>query len=340
MNTTDTEYRQIKATDDESLIIKTLLDSSEHFVSGSMLAEKLKISRSAIWGKLEKLRKAGFEFEAIRNKGYRLTVEPEIIHPALVNYYLQKTENKTEILYFPVIDSTNSEAERQISYGRKSPFAIVSSCQTKGRGRLGRDWFSAAADNLYLSVLFEPNITPQRLQHFTLWAGVYISRELQSLVPNVPIRIKWPNDLQCDGRKFAGMLTEAKMDSDSLRSIVFGIGINLNSNPSKFPSDIKLTATSLRAVSGKNLPINQTLSKIINAIQLAYESCIQNKTTEKLSDAWAPLNSLNGQEVTAIIGNKKITGIADGIDESGALLLRKADGTIHPLRSGDVTLKK
>ena len=201
--------------------------------------EQLGISRPAIHAKLEKLREQGFIFEAVRNRGYRLTQEPEVLHPALLRYYLQDAAAELDVLYFPVIDSTNSEAERQISYGRNSPFAIASSCQTKGRGRLGRDWYSASADNLYLSVLFEPNIPPQQLQHFTLWAGITICRALQPFTPKAKLQIKWPNDLHCDGRKFAGMLTEAKMDSDSLRSIVFGIGINLNSNPSKFPKELR-----------------------------------------------------------------------------------------------------
>ncbi|KRP34925.1 MAG: hypothetical protein ABS34_12080, partial [Opitutaceae bacterium BACL24 MAG-120322-bin51] len=272
--------------------------------------------------------------------GYRLTQEPEVLHPALIRYYLQDAAAELDVLYFPVIDSTNSEAERQISYGRKSPFAIASSCQTKGRGRLGRDWYSASADNLYLSVLFEPNIPPQQLQHFTLWAGITICRALQSFTPKAKLQIKWPNDLHCDGRKFAGMLTEAKMDSDSLRSIVFGIGINLNSNPSKFPKALRSIATSLYAIHGQELPINTVAARVLQAINHAYEACIHNKTTEKLPEAWIPLSSLNGKPVTALQGDKEISGIASGIDASGALLLAQPDGSTIPIRAGDVTLKK
>lgn len=334
------EYKQVKFDKDAFAILSALLNAPEAFVSGSLLAESLGVSRPAIHGKLEKLREQGFEFEAVRNRGYRLTQQPDVLHPALLRYYSEQAETRIETLYFPVIDSTNSEAERQISYGQTSPFAIASSCQTKGRGRLGREWHSASAENLYLSVLFEPNIPPQQLQHFTLWAGIYICRALQRFVPKSKLQIKWPNDLHCQGRKFAGMLTEAKMDSDSMRSIVFGIGINVNSNPNKYPESLRQLATSLQAVQGEELPINQVAAQVLKAVQSAYQNCIQGDSSENLSEAWTPLSSLCGQAVTAIMGGQEIHGIASGIDASGALILKAADGTLQKVRAGDVTLKK
>lgn len=336
----DTEYRQALPNEDALTLLQALLSEPAAFVSGSLLAELLGMSRPAIHGKLEKLREQGFEIEAIRNKGYRIAQQPEVLHADLLGYYTEQTASTMQALYFPVIDSTNNEAERQLSHRRAAPFAIASSCQTKGRGRLGRDWHSATADNLYLSVAFEPNIPPQALQHFTLWAGIHICRALQSFVPNAPLKIKWPNDLHCEGRKFAGMLTEAKMDADSLRSIIFGIGLNVNSNPAKYPAAIKKTATSLYAVGGVELPLNQVAAQVIAAVQAAYDACILGNSSENLVDAWTGLSSLNGQSVTALMNGKEVTGIASGIDESGALLLRAEDGTLHSIRAGDVTLKK
>ncbi|MEN8862770.1 MAG: biotin--[acetyl-CoA-carboxylase] ligase [Lentimonas sp.] len=337
---TDTEYRQIETTEDEYAILNALLSAGDSFVSGSLLGEQLGISRPAIHGKLEKLRQKGFEIEAIRNKGYRLVKEPDILFPGLVRYYGTQIGQSFELLYFPVIDSTNSEAERQLSYGRKGPFAIASSCQTKGRGRLGRDWHSASAENLYLSVVFEPNIPPQQLQHFTLWAGIHICRALQAFVPKASLKIKWPNDLLCDGRKFAGMLTEARMDADSLRSIIFGIGLNLNSNPAKYPIGIRGLATSLYAVNGEALPLNLATTMVIAAIHDAYNCAIGGDTSEDIAAAWPPLSALSGKYVTAIMNGKEIYGIASGIDESGALLLQTESGAMHSIRAGDVTIKK
>jgi BirA family biotin operon repressor/biotin-[acetyl-CoA-carboxylase] ligase len=279
--------------------------------------------------------------EAVRNRGYRIVTEPELLHPALLRCALDRLGSSMRLRYFPVVDSTNSEAERRVASGEPSPFVIVSSCQTNGRGRLGRVWQSDSTENLYLSVVFEPNIPPQQLQHFTLWAGICICRQLQRFVPKAPLRIKWPNDLHCEGRKFAGMLTEAKLDADRIRSIIFGLGLNINSNPNDYPEEIRPLATSLHAIHGEPLPLNDVGAAVVCAIEEAYAICIQGADTpEKLSDAWAHVDALAGQEVTAILSNSEVTGIASGIDESGALLLQMPDGHKEVIRAGDVTLKK
>lgn len=330
-----------EADDDSVLILKAMLEAGGSFVSGSLLAEQLGISRPAVHGKLDKLRDEGFEVEAVRNRGYRIVKEPDLLHPALLRCALDRLGSEMRLRYFPVVDSTNREAERRIASGEPSPFAIASSCQTDGRGRLGRAWHSDSTDNLYLSVLFEPNIPPQQLQHFTLWAGICICRRLQGFVPNAPLKIKWPNDLHCKGRKFAGMLTEAKLDADSIRSIVFGLGLNVNSNPNDFTDEIRPLATSLHAIHGEALPLNDVAAAVIRAIEEAYAICIQNlDTPQKLSEAWEPLDALAGQKVTAILKGSEISGIAAGIDESGALLLQMPDGRKEAIRAGDVTLKK
>lgn len=341
MSDTASTFKSRPIDADSVIILKALLEADESFVSGSLLAEQLGISRPAVHGKLDKLRDEGFEVEAVRNRGYRISKLPEAIHPALLRSALDRLGSTIDLLYFPAIDSTNSEAERRIASGEPSPFAVVSGSQTNGRGRLGRVWQSQSTENLYLSVLFEPNIAPQQFQHFTLWAGIYICRELQRFVPKAPLKVKWPNDLHCGGRKFAGMLTEAKLDADGIRSIVFGLGLNVNSHPNNFPAEIRSLATSLYAISGETLPLNDVAAVVIHAIEKAYAVCIENTdTAEALAEAWAPLDALVGQQVTAILRSEAITGIAAGIDESGALLLRMPDGSKQPIRAGDVTLKK
>lgn len=337
---TDAKYSETKYREDEFIILKALLEARDQFVSSRQLAEQLGRSRPAMRAKLAKLRTQGFDFKAVRKRGYRFIREPEVLHPALIRCYLDIAAETMPLLYFPVIDSTNNEAERQLTYGRKSPFAIASSCQTQGRGRLGRSWYSASADNLYLSVLFEPHIAAQQLQHFTLWAGIYICRALQEFTPEAALQIKWPNDLYCDGRKFAGMLTEAKMDTDCLRSIIFGIGINLNSNPLNYPQDLRSSATSLYAIKGTTVSLNQVTARVLQAIRQAYDCCTLQQTNETLPAAWSPLNALHGQTVTAVQGDRALTGIANGIDATGALLLTQADGSSLAIHAGDVSLRK
>jgi BirA family biotin operon repressor/biotin-[acetyl-CoA-carboxylase] ligase len=333
-------FSERSADADSVYIVRALMEAGEGFVSGTELAAALGVSRPAVHGKLEKLREAGFVVEAIRNRGYRMAELPEIVHPALLRYELDRMGSAMEVAYHPVIDSTNNEAERRAASGQRGPFAVVASCQTTGRGRLGRDWHSASAENLYLSVLFEPNIPPQQLQHFTLWAGIHICRALQAFVPAAPLQIKWPNDLQCKGRKFAGMLTEAKIDADAIRSIVFGIGLNVNSNPNAYPPDLRQRATSLYAVHGESLPLNCLAAAVVRAVEAAYGQSLDPEAPAGLPAAWAPLDALRDQPVTALLNGAEISGAARGIDASGALLIELADGSQRAVRAGDVTLKK
>jgi BirA family biotin operon repressor/biotin-[acetyl-CoA-carboxylase] ligase len=334
------DYKEATCSEDEFTILESLLEKRDQFVSGSYLAERLGITRPAVWKKLVRLRDQGFEINAVRNRGYRLAQEPEILHLGLLRYYLKTVAVSMETLCFPVIDSTNSEAERQLTYGRKTPFAVAANAQTKGRGRLGREWYSASAENLYLSVLFEPALAISRLQSFTLWAGVYICRELQEYIPNASLKIKWPNDLYCDGRKFAGMLTEGKMDADTLRSITFGIGINVNSNPNSFPRELRRSATSLYAIHGEKIPLNPLTAKVLQAIHRAYETCTRKNPAESLPDAWEPLNALAGEHVTVFQNGRELSGIVSGIDSIGALQLEQSNGNLLSIRAGEVTLRK
>ena len=336
MERIQTRYRQVKIDSDEQIILDALLLAGDAFVSGSRLAERLGVSRPAIKGKLEKLRTAGFDFKAVRNRGYRLTKITSVLHPGLLQHHLS---SPIDILYFPVVDSTNSEAERLLSYGQKCPFVVTSSCQTNGRGRMRRDWHSASADNLYLSVVFEPKSPPQILQYFTLNAAIYLCQALQKFVPNAPLKIKWPNDLHCEGRKFAGMLTEAKMDADGLKALIFGIGININSNPMELPKDLRQYATSLYAIKGSELPINLITARVIEAIYSAYDSCLSGHSATNLKKEWGYLDSLHDKFVCAKVGDREISGIARGIDGQGALLIDCA-GHIERVLAGDVHLKK
>lgn len=337
----DVEYRRISVPEDTLTILRALLSDPEAFVSGSVLARQLGVSRPAVHGKLDKLRAEGFEVEAVRNRGYRIVNEPGSLHPALLRCALDRLGSKIGLRCFALIDSTNSEAERCFASGEPSPFAVVAASQSKGRGRLGRIWQSGSSENLYLSVLFEPNIPPQQFQHCTLWAGICICRALQHFVPDAPLRIKWPNDLHCEGLKFAGMLTEAKLDADSIRSIVFGLGLNVNSRPEDFPEVIRPLATSLRSIKGEVLPLHDVAAAVIRAIEEAYDICINKSDTgAKLIEAWAPLDALSGKPVTAILRNSEVSGIARGIDAEGALVLEMSDGRLEPVRAGDVTLKK
>lgn len=333
-------YRPQGAPEDKRYLLRSLIEAEGAFVSGTEWSNHLGISRTAIWFKIQALKQAGFDIDAMPQRGYRMMGSSNVLHAILLEEAADSLKLKLPILYYPELDSTNDEAERQLGKGRKAPFAVLAGRQTDGRGRRQREWYSESKDNLYLTLAFEPRLPASQLQHFTLWSGIHLCQSLQALIPQAPLQIKWPNDLYCEGKKLAGMLAEARIDADGLNTLLFGFGLNVNSRPEDFPDELSETATSLSAISQEELPLNQVATICLQAIQQAYETCLQNTDADLLTRAWDSLDCLAGKPVTAERKDKTIEGIARGIDASGALRIEEADGNTHLVHAGDVTLKK
>ncbi len=327
----------------DARLLGAFLEAGDSFVSGNDLAHLLGISRPAVWARLKRLESAGFKFEAVRNRGHRLQQQPVSLHPALLDWWAHVKGMSLPFLFFPSIDSTNTEAERQFQDGRKAPFVIVSSQQTAGRGRRGRTWISESADNLYLTLALEPHLSPRVLSGFTLWAGIHLARGLNSIfVTEVKngkdgaIGLKWPNDLESSGRKLGGLLTEAKSDSDGIRQLIVGFGLNVGKRP-QLERGIALAEITSDITIGLSRLAVDCASWLVEA----YDAIMNGKDANGLAlpEAYAQLDSLNGKIVQAYRNREKITGVAVGVDASGALLLQQDDGDRLAVDAGEVTLQ-
>ena len=323
--------------DTDIVIIESLLRGGQGFVSGRCMAEELGISRVAVWARLEKLKEAGFVFEAVRHKGYRLIEEPPELHGPLLRAYLSLHQCGVEILCYPEIDSTNNEAERQLADGRKTPFAVLAAHQRQGRGRQGRKWHSPEEGNCYLSLAFRPQMSPREMQLFTLWMGVRLCREVEEFC-GLPVLIKWPNDLVLHGKKVGGILTEALIDSDSTRDLVFGFGLNVNGRCEEWPESIACGATSLAGVKGERIPVNPLAAGLIKTALGAYQEFCQGVTAKEFLPQWERYDFLRGKSVIAKGEKGILRGVADGIEEDGALRLRTEGGDVATIWAGEVTL--
>ncbi len=326
--------------EDHSLIIlKALLEAQNGFVSGNALAEQLGVSRVSVWGRMEQLRSQGFEFEAIRRKGYRISKKPDSLNALLTRAYLKESENCPELLFLTTIDSTNDHASRLLANDYEAPFLVISNQQTLGRGRMGRTWHSPPSSNLYMSFGSRPYVQPNRMQLFTLWMGVYVARHLRQQLGKM-VGVKWPNDLFFDGKKLGGMLTEARVDADSLRELVFGIGLNVNQTKQDWPKELKDTATSLRELCGEEQDLNKTAAILIEAIYTGYQAFLAGNIRSTFEDMWPEFDILKGQLIEAETRNGNLQGVASGLDNRGSLILKTGDGKITTLNSGEVHIKR
>ncbi len=323
----------------EHVILRELLGQESNWVSGSTLAAKLGISRVAVWQHMEKLRAAGFAFEAQRSRGYRIAARPPTLYAPLIETLAKVRPKAFSLVVLDEVDSTNDEAVRQLSAGRPAPFAVLARRQTRGRGRFGRTWHSESRTSLYASFGFRPRVAPERMQTFTLWMGLHVC-ELLSNFTGVAPGIKWPNDILFDGRKAGGMLTEARIDADEIRDLVFGLGLNVNRPEEGWPGDLGRRAVALSDVTGTPLDLNRLAAALIGRVLLAYQTFVEGAHLETFPDLWHRYDLLRGKPVTLVEGGRRHPGVVSGVDDEGALLLRDSQGKVHRFRAGEVTLEK
>ena len=323
----------------EFVILRELLAREPEFLSGTELAEKLGMTRISVWGHMEKLRSQGFTFEAARSRGYRIAQRPTRLHLGLIQAYLNGRRQDLSISLLDKIDSTNDEAARQLASGRVAPFVILAREQTRGRGRLGRSWHSKANGNLYASFAFRPRVAPSRMAIFTLWMGVNICELIANFTRLAP-GIKWPNDILFDGRKAGGMLTEARVDADQIRDLIFGLGLNVNSDTHSWPAELAQRAVSLAEQSSSPLDVNRFTAALIGRVLLAYEQFAEGDHLSSFADLWQKYDVLRSNPVALLQGDRRVAGVAMGIDDEGSLLIRPPNGRLQRFHAGDVTIEK
>jgi BirA family biotin operon repressor/biotin-[acetyl-CoA-carboxylase] ligase len=308
-------------------------------VSGAQLAEQLGISRAAIWSRIEELRRLGYEIEAGPHFGYRLVNSPDALHADDLLARLGKTKIiGRDIRVFEETTSTNDVIEKFARDGVKEGVVVFAEAQTKGRGRLGRKWISPAHRGLWFSILLRPDLRPQEATQLTV-ASATALRHAIGAVTGLKPEIKWPNDILIGGKKVAGILTELSAEVDRVRHIILGIGIDVNLDADEFPAELKKTATSLKIEAGGMISRAELAVAILRELDHDYAR-IGGGKFPALADEWESGCATIGKNVTVHIGDRRVRGCAESLDDDGALIIRTEHGRLERITGGDVTLEK
>jgi BirA family biotin operon repressor/biotin-[acetyl-CoA-carboxylase] ligase len=220
------------------------------------------------------------------------------------------------------IDSTNEEARRRAEAGEAGPLWILAERQTAGRGRRGRTW-ATLDGNLAATLLLRPKAQPAAQLSFA--AALAVAEMAAHFAPQAPIMVKWPNDVLADGRKLAGILLEAGSDW-----LAIGIGVNL----AQFPEDTEFPATSLAAL-GASPPTPETALAVLAARFAHWQAVWEAQGFAPLRSAWLARAGDLGVAVRARLPHEECSGAFEGIDATGALLLRQPDG-VRAITAGEV----
>jgi BirA family biotin operon repressor/biotin-[acetyl-CoA-carboxylase] ligase len=304
------------------------------FVSGEVIANRLGISRAAVWKRVRALRGEGYVIEGARGTGYRLTKTPDRLSETDLRDRVRTGGLWVAFSVLGETDSTNSRAMEMAENGAPHGTVVVADSQTGGRGRQGRRWVSPPGKNLYVSLLLRPDIPPAGAAHLSLVAGVALADALDGM--GVPGSLKWPNDLFLGDRKAAGILAEMASDPDRVRHVVIGVGINVNMGPDDFPPEISGRATSLRIRAGRAVPRAEVLARFLDAFSVRYGE-FEAGGFAALRDGWDRRDFLRGRRVLLRRGREDGWGVAEGVDPAGALRFRP-DGaaSAESVHSGEI----
>jgi BirA family biotin operon repressor/biotin-[acetyl-CoA-carboxylase] ligase len=320
----------------KSKILTLLEENRGQTLSGSDIAKKLNISRSAVWKGIEELRKEGYEIHAATNRGYSLAESSDLLSAEGISLWLTNPAiTKDSIHIYKSIGSTNQEAKKAAVAGAGHGTVILAEEQTEGRGRRGRSFFSPKGTGIYMSVILRPQGTAEEAVLTTTAAAVAVSRAI-SRVLEIETRIKWVNDIFVGDQKVCGILTEAVSDfqTGTIESLILGIGVNVTTGKESFPDDIRKTAGSL-------LPTQASVSRNRLAAAILDElfKLVDCLDSEDIMDEYRARNFVPGKQITVHCGNEIYDAKALDIDPQGGLVIQKSDGSIHTLRSGEVTIR-
>jgi BirA family biotin operon repressor/biotin-[acetyl-CoA-carboxylase] ligase len=319
-------------------ILRLLKDHSPGFFSGEEISRRLKVTRAAIWKRVRHLRALGYEIEASTRTGYRLIRSPDLLTPSEVRPFLRTKWMGRSIHHFHSMDSTNSTAYQLALQGAEEGEIVVAESQKKGRGRLGRKWFSPPLSNLYLSVILRPEIPPQQASLITLMAAVATAGAIHKFSGLQPM-IKWPNDILLRNRKVAGLLNEIHSEMDRIHFVILGIGVNLNMDEKMFSKEIRSLATSLKREMGQSISRKAFLQTLLEELEMWYETFLK-KGASPILKAWRDKAQIQGRPVKVTSFGEVLSGTAIDVDNDGALILETKAGERKRVVAGDVEYKR
>lgn len=235
------------------------------------------------------------------------------------------------IFWLDEVDSTNEEAKRRALARGFSDQWIGAHQQSAGRGRRGREWISRPG-NLYATALFRWTAETRDMTRIPFAAAIAVADTVDHLAPDASSLLKWPNDVRCGGAKISGILVESG-ETNGARWVAAGIGINV----ANAPTNIDQPATSLADLRGDNIvDAAMTLEALREAFaHRLHEAIVQFPDTRA---AWLARAEGLGQTVRVTVNGTPEEGIFEGMAADGALMLRLHNGSVRPIRAGDVEL--
>jgi BirA family transcriptional regulator, biotin operon repressor / biotin---[acetyl-CoA-carboxylase] ligase len=315
-------------------LLTLLSENSTIVISGERIAREIGVSRSMVWQWVQRLRQLGVLVKSHSGNGYFLEKVPDILLPDLLRGRLKGNEFGKRFYHFFKTDSTNRVA-MELAYSNEPEGAVVlAEEQTAGRGRAGREWHSERGTGIYVTFLLRPRLAPVQAPLLTMLAGLSAHAAIQEHTGLSP-ELKWPNDLLLNGKKVGGILTEMYAEPNLVRFVIVGMGINVNQE--KFPTELSSVATSLRNESGRQHSRLELLIRLLREFETDYHRFLREGPGLVTERFLSLSNFAIGKRVRVDTGRETFIGTTTGLTSEGLLQVRREDGPVATVIAGDVT---
>ncbi|GBU10901.1 bifunctional ligase/repressor BirA [Erysipelotrichaceae bacterium] len=303
-------------------------------ITGTKLGEQLGISRNAIWKQINGLIQEGHSITAIKNRGYLLIQDSNALSKSKISSFLTDPLVGEKIEIYEQLASTNQLAKLKASGGASENTVIIANMQTAGRGKMGKKFFSPADTGIYLSLIIRPKMTIYESTLLTAAAAVAVCSAIEKITGKIA-EIKWVNDIFVEGKKVAGILTEAQTDFENgvVEYIVIGVGINLSTADSDFPLELAKIAGSIQSILPTNR--NQLIAELINQLLAS----LSNFEHREFIPIYQKKSFLTGKKITVEQFEDSFDAIVIGIDANCRLIVETEKG-LQVLHSGDVKIRR
>ncbi|MBQ7774822.1 MAG: biotin--[Lachnospiraceae bacterium] len=241
-----------------------------------------------------------------------------------------------KLIYEKQMDSTNEAAKRGADAGEVHGAVFRADCQTAGKGRRGRSWYSQAEGNLYFTILLRPQLTPEKASMLTLVMAYAVAQAVRECT-GLEAMIKWPNDIVVHGRKVCGILSEMKLSGRAVEYCIIGTGINVGQK--SFATDIQNMATSLSLEAGEMVECDVLLQKVLSCFESAYETFISAGNLTPIQEQYNALLINMDRQVRVLDPKGEYEGIARGITRTGELLVELSEGMCKKVYAGEVSVR-
>jgi BirA family biotin operon repressor/biotin-[acetyl-CoA-carboxylase] ligase len=315
-------------------LLTLLSENATIVISGERIAREIGVSRSTVWRSIERLRELGVRVKGQRSTGYFLEKVPDVLTPDLLRKRIKGKLFGKRFFHFFKTDSTNRVAMELGHAGEPEGAVILAEEQTAGRGRAGRIWHSERGTGLYITLLLRPRLSPVQAPLLTMLAGISAHAAIQAQTGLAP-ELKWPNDLLLNEKKIGGILTEMHAEPNHIQFVIVGIGINVNQE--KFPTELSSIATSLRKETGRVWPRLELLARLLHEFETDYNRWMREGPSYVIDRFQKISGFASGRQVRVDSGSEVYSGVTAGLSPEGLLLVQKKNGPLVTVIAGDVT---